>query len=291
MRRILVPVIPILLIATGCSGGDDDVATTPTTPVTVSAEPDGQSAAPPTSGTPTTAPDPAADDPGTAATEAPVSGSGSSTSFCGFIADVDENPDVLGDSLDPEFLRTAMEASVAAIEEARDLAPPEIADDVELVLDAFLAIVELFAEYEWNLIAIGIDAADDPRLTSFDEEPFTGAIDRVGAFCGLDLNADDDPPAPEPDGPGGGPAEDIPSALLPPGVTETFDVGGGSFIVTSSDSFDDVVAFFTDVLGDPLFADDDQMTAVWITQFEGQMVSISMSGDGSSVEILIVITG
>ncbi len=180
-----------------------------------------------------------------------------------------------------------MEESLKALQRARDLAPRDVADDVDFVLSVFLDFFELLEENEWNLIAPGTSAADDPRLMAFDGDEFSAAIDRIGTFCGLDLNADDEAPPPDTSTPEGTTPGEIPEALVPAGVTETLGIGGGAYVLSTTESFEDVVAFYTDLLGDAFFVDNNQKAALWNTTYEGLQVSVSLAEAGGGVEILM----
>lgn len=297
MKRTILLALTLMLITAACGGSDEE------------GEPTGSTASPSTDANePAAAPQPAnpaaplaaaSSDPGDGAGTAdpadPAQGSGSSTSFCGFVSSIDTaQPSAqpsLGPGFDPTSFQVAMEESVAAIRRARDLAPGEIAADVQYLLDSFSTVVELYEEYEWDLVEVATSALDDPRLTSLDEEALDAATSRIGAFCGLDLtghgNGD---PIDEGSGPGDVPAN-LPDALIPPGVTASEDIENGSFTMSSSASFNEILAFFNAEMGDPIFLDEGSMTAVWNDNVEGKITSVNAQGVGGSVEIVIAILG
>lgn len=290
MKRVFVVLIVLAITASACGGGEEEPSPTPTATQAPAADepaaPAEETLPPATTSAPTNTPEPT----DAAPTPEPDVGDGKNTDFCGFMSGIDAAQSGLSDGLDADSFRTAMEESVAGLRQARDLAPSEIAGDVQFVLDTFLDLVALFEEYEWNLIAIGTNATDDPRLLAFDNDAFVAAIERIGNFCGLDLNTrdGDDPDA-------GGDSgldvpDEIPSALVPPEVTQSF-AGGGTFALETNLSFEDTVAFYTGVLGKPFFVDEGEMAALWTTTFEGGQVSVALGSDSGSVNILITLLG
>lgn len=304
MKRVAAFLVVLAMIVASCGGGDDEAEPTTTSAPAAPEAPttnDGPSGADEPANTlpqPTVPEDgdtgeggdngemEVVDDPGT------DTGQGSSTEFCAFIADVDETQDGIDFGFDTDAFRQAMEDTVAALERAQDLAPGEIEDDVDFVLGTFLDFISLLEEYDYNFMALGTQAADDPRLLAFDEAEFEAAVQRIGDFCGVDLDAGGGEVDP---GTGsGGETEipgDIPEALIPPNVVETFDIGGGSIIISTTASFAVVVDFYTELLGNPMFVNDAEMAGVWQGQFEGTQYSVSLSGDGETVEVLIAVLG
>ena len=222
-----------------------------------------------------------------APSEGPATGSGSSTDFCQFISGIDSSSFDFG--LDPDGFKAAMEDTLRGIQRALDLAPPEVKEDVAFVLASLTDFVELLEEYEYNLIALGTVAAEDPRLLAFDEAAYTDAGERIGNFCGVDLSGDDDPAPPPVVGPGGGGT--VPDLLVPPDVAQTLDVGNGSAIFTSTAPFDELVTFYTDALGSPLFADNTQRTALWNASVDGAMFTVGLAGEGGNVAVLPTFLG
>jgi hypothetical protein len=296
MRRAFVLMIALAVIVVSCGGDDDAASTTPAPAPAPAADPTGGSDPTDAAPQPTTAPDDsgiADDDPPADEAGGTDPGAGASTDFCGFIATVDASQDDVGAGFDSATFRSGMEESVAGLERARDLAPREIADDVDLVLDTFLDLIALFEEYEWDIIAIGTSAGEDPRLLSFDQADFIAAVDRIGTFCGLDLTTGgEDDPAPDPIGPPSNDVpDDVPAALVPPGATLRIDLGGGSFILTTTASFDDVVDFYKNTIGPPLFEEPSQMSAAWQAQVDGKLTTVSLVASAGAMEIAISIIG
>ena len=291
MKRALAFLIAFTLAVAACGGGEEEPAPAsdaPTSPAVTEAEDTSQPAVtqPQTTIPPADAPvNPAADDPDMVVDDDPGTGEGSSTEFCAFIADVDDSQQQLDLAFDPDSFRQAMEDTITGMERARDLAPSEIADDVDFVLDGFLGFVELLEEYEYNMLALGTEALEDPRLVVLESPEFEAAVNRIGEFCGLDLDTGDDD---EMSDPGGSEATgDLPTALVPPGLVETISVGGGAVLFSSNAPFAELVDFYTALLGNPMFVDDGEMAALFQGSYEGTQYSVSMAGGDGTIELLV----
>lgn len=291
MKRAIALLIAFTMAVAACGGGEDDPA--PAAPAAPAATDAGDGSPAVTQAQVTIPPpdapvDPAADDPDMVVDDDPGAGEGSSTEFCAFIADVDESQQMLDTAFDGDSFREAMEATIDAMQRSRDLAPSEIEEDVDFVLDRFLDFIELLEEYQYNLIALGTEAASDPRLQALESAEFQAAVDRIGDFCGIDLNTSG-----ESDGAGTGPggggdaAGELPAALVPPGVVDTADIGGGAVLFSSNAPFADLVDFYTQVLGEPLFVDDTEMAALFQGSYEGTPYSVSMAGGDGTIEMLV----
>lgn len=65
-----------------------------------------------------------------------------------------------------------------------------------------------------------------------------------------------------------------------------FTTAGAEF--TTSDSFDDVVEFYTDELGEPLLMDETTMEATWMTDLsDDSVVTVTVTDEGGEVLIYI----
>ena len=222
-------------------------------------------------------------------------GSGESTEFCRFANEVDQSQDDFG--LDPEGLEETFQETLDALDQARDLAPDEIRDDINMLADAFEDFVELLAEYEYDFLALGTEAADDPRMVAFESEELSAASDRVNAFCGFD-SADNGGGVDGPDVTGGGdiptgsdqlPA-DFPAELVPPDVTSTsaFEVAGSTTVsFTSSASYDTVVAHYTSELGEPLFSGESGGVATASWSSGSDVVTVTEFGGTTQVGVVL----
>ena len=275
MRRVATMFFVLGLCVSSCGSGDDSAATT------TSAPSDGVTST-------TSIADDGAPESSTTVAD------GSDSEFCAFVTEVGEAQDDVEFGLDPASLRESMETSVAALEQARELAPGEIRNDVDLVATTFAGFAELLEEYGYDFLAIAQGAADDPRFLAFEEDELVTATERIGEFCGIDLGAgvgtgDAEPPGGD-DGESGD-GGDLAAALTPPGVTESSAMGSGTTLFSSDASFQEAVDFYLDVLGPALFVNEDEQSAVWSTVYEGAAVSVNVSGQDGGLEILVAVLG
>lgn len=190
--RLIAAILALMLVASAC-GGDDSGGDAATTTTTASGSGDG------------------AADATTTTTEAePVSGDSGST-YCDRIrAAQDGSEDGLDFNLlgkSPDEIKALFETNLRVFEDWRDLAPNEIQDDADVLLDAFRTIVERGNELDWDLETL----VDDPVFNAFDDAAVTAASNNLDAYskdvCGVDLNTLADPGAgpPPPDDAGDDP--------------------------------------------------------------------------------------
>lgn len=111
--------------------------------------------------------------------------------FCDFNADISTGVDEVDISGDPGDLEAAFDNLLNNIDRAVDLAPDEIRDDVATLADAMEGFVDILAEYDYNMFAMGAAAEDDPRLAAMEDPAFEAAGDRVNEYCGFDDGDDD----------------------------------------------------------------------------------------------------
>jgi hypothetical protein len=292
MKRAFVLGLAFAVTFAACGGGEEEATPAPTpAPNEAPAAPAGNDqptadqptpSAPPAGPDATTAPDSGS----TADPVTPEPGEGASSDFCQFIASVDASQSGLDDGFDSSVFRTAMEETVAGLERARDLAPSEIRDDVNMVLDTFLGFAELLEEYDYNFLAMGTAVEKDPRILALEQPEFIAATDRIGDFCGLDLNTGGDDTEGPDDPPAGEPVDGLPELLVPPDVTETFSLGGDSWIVSTTITYDEAVAFYTEALGAPLFEDANEKTALWNAQVGNRLTSVGLTDEDGTVQII-----
>lgn len=288
MKRLGVLVAVIALVAVGCGGGDDS-----------SQEAPDSTASPATTAPPTTLAASTAD----AATDAPTEtsppdtpdfGSGSSSDFCRSAADI-ENDDfsLFAFNSTPADLEAGINEVLALLEEASRVAPSEIADDFDVLRQTFVDFAGLLADYNYDFFAIASEAENDPRLIAFDGDAVEQAANNIAAFCGIDVEPpESDPVNPPPvvDVPDvmvDGLPDGFPEALVPPGVesVESFDTPGlQSVSITSSAAFDDIVDFYTAVVGAPLgiFDDGSGQAAAFVAELDGASVNISITDEGDT---------
>lgn len=117
--------------------------------------------------------------------------------FCG----LDDASDVAGAALfmgeTPEEREEGAQLYLAWAERARQLAPGEIEDDVNLVLDGLSEIIDALAEFDYDFVAVS-DAAEagDERalliLEGMEGGELTAASDRVDAWIEGNCETSDD---------------------------------------------------------------------------------------------------
>lgn len=264
----------MVLVLAACGGGDTDAGET----TTVVADGEGT-----TTTTTTTAP--------AATTAAPVdSGAGASGDFCGFLGDYIEDTDFSPVGLSAAGMEELFKDNLAAMQRARGLAPSAIEGDVALFVDAYGGFIEFMDDYGFNFMAISEDALDDPRLTALEDPALMAAGDRIEDFCGIEGEFIAAPPSSD-GGPGGSsgsggglPAaslpEDFPADLVPPGgvVVVALEIAGATSVTFDIESpTDDVIAFFSETVGDPTIQMNEPKGALWTTQYEGSTVNIVVS--------------
>lgn len=188
-----------------------------------------------------------------------------------------------------------------ALEAWIENAPSEIRDDARLASETMRGLIELLEENDYNVFALGGAAAADPRFAAIESPEFTAATDRIAAYCGIEV-----PAAPALDGgaAGGGTApfnptfgegtlpEDFPEELIPPSsqVGVTADAGLGltvQFMTTAT--IDEVIEFYTDLLGSPLASDSDGTIWSQISASSGATVSV-MELDGAVIVTVVVVS-
>ena len=121
-------------------------------------------------------------------------GSGSSSDYCTLIVSFQEKSDVVDDVLSssdsgPADVEAAMNAVKPMIAQLRSAAPAEIKADVETMAVATLRMIEIFAEYDYDFMALSTapEVAELEDLTNSAE--IEAASDRLNDYeettCGL----------------------------------------------------------------------------------------------------------
>lgn len=273
MRRIalLLAILTLGLVAACGSGGDDDSS---------AGSPDSTSSS---------------DSSGSGG----AAGGGAGSAFCS-----PTNEDVIFGSLD--FTRTFddLEAQFGLIGDALDVwagsAPAEIEGDVRILVDAMRALIELFEEFDFDLVAIGTAAADDSRLTTLDSDAFQAATVRISEYCGYDIATSSTgsaaPSGSESGGDGGGSGfavalpDDFPAELVPPdSELEIVSSFGPSLTVqfSSTATIDEILAFYEDALGEPSIVSDE--FALWSIFETNKITTVNVTGTDGNLEIVISI--
>lgn len=290
MKRTAVVLSVLALVAGACGGGDEETSAT-SSPTT----------AEPTVQTTTTVPaaEPADDE----------SSSGTSSEFCGFIVEVDEEFALDVGATDAESLRALIEETQRAFDRAEDLAPSEIRGDIAVIAEAYDGFASLLAEYDYDVMTAFLAAEDDPRLLALEADELAAASSRIGQFCGVALGVAPDLGAPDAGGgdvdvpdtggddadgaDGGGQSEygNVPAALVPPDVVEALDMGNGAVLFRSGASFDAIVDFYTQAMGEAFFVNPDESSGVWQARIEGAVRSVTVGAGDGVFEVFIAQIG
>lgn len=207
------------------------------------------------------------------ATSAAPSGN-SSDDFCQFVVAYAEDTDLSPIGLSLDEVEDLFTSNADAINQAVQLAPQEIKADVAMFADAYGGFVELLAENNFNFLALGDAALDDPRLAALEEPELEAAGDRIEAYCGIENFIDTAPQPPGGDGGGGGISagsdlpDDFPSDLVPPGgvVVASVNVAGASSVTFDVEAdTDDIIDFYKEALGAPAQETSNPKGALWVT--------------------------
>jgi hypothetical protein len=265
MNRIVRLLTVTIVVLAACGGGDGDAGETTT------AAAGGADSS--TTITTTTA---------AVTTAAPVdAGGGASGDFCGFLGDYVEEADFSPVGLSPEAFEELFKDNLDAMQHARGLAPSQIEGDVAMFVDAFGGFIEFMEEFDFNFLAITEDALDDPRLLALEEPTLEAAGERIETFCGIEGQFIATPPSSGGGGDSGLPTatvpEGFPSELIPPGgeVIAAFEVSGSRSVgIEVASSMDDVIDYYTALLGAPTIEMSDPAGALWSTQSGGSAVNV-----------------
>ncbi|MEQ8436716.1 MAG: hypothetical protein RIB65_04440 [Ilumatobacter fluminis] len=188
----MTPRIPALLFAgalviAGCSGGDDESAST-------------TDAAPETTATPTTsAPAPATDAPSTTAPDDTTAPAGEFADWCAVAIEVEtlSSQSDLVDYTDPAAVEEYLDQLIPALEASVDSAPAEIADAVATSADISGRFRDALADAGYDMLVADLSLVDE-----LDAER-DAARDEIRAFnaeyCGFEFDDDVDPDEPDDD--------------------------------------------------------------------------------------------
>lgn len=226
-------------------------------------------------------------------------GSGSDSAFCS-PASVDAVFDSLDfttglDDLEPQFRRLG-----DALDEWADRAPREIEDEIDVLVGALRGLIELLEEYDFNFLAIGASAENDPRFAALDSDEFQKASDRISEYCGYDIDSSS-PDSALPSGGGGGAGggftaaalpDDFPEELVPPDSEIGF-VGrfgpGLTVEFTSTATIEEIVAFYREAIGEPSLVDDE--SSFWSVFEADSVITVAVTGTDGDLEVVVVVAG
>jgi ABC-type glycerol-3-phosphate transport system substrate-binding protein len=202
LRRPLALLAVAALVLAACGGDDGDEAAEEAT-TTVAADDEAptttEGAAEPTTTTEDAAEPTTTEDDGT-----PAGGIGD-VDFAQFddICELADAGEAVGatafDEVDPtltapEDLEAVFTAADDFIARAAEIAPDEIADDFQVVSEAFGGLIDVLAEFDYDFFALALQAENDPELISqleaLDDPRLQEATDDIDAYfreeCGIE---------------------------------------------------------------------------------------------------------
>ena len=286
MRKLSVVAVLLALLVAAC-GGDTATDTTGATTADAPSEQqggDGEPQDPPSEPEVDEEDDPSL----------PAEGSGASTNFCEFVSTFSDVGDAPA-SLNPADIEESFTSTAEAIEQSLDIAPSEVRDDVAMISEAYNGFVELLGEYDFDFLNMPEEATNDPRLTALDGDELQLAGDRIVAFCGLDPEVGDDDVSA---GDGDQATGDLPAGfnaeLVPPDgdvVVASESLSGTVVLIETQMSIDELVAFYTELLGAPLVVVDDPPAASWVQQTDDGILSVNVGIEDGVTQVAIAQTG
>lgn len=213
----------------------------------------------------------------TTSTSGEVNASESDSEFCRLISEDQEVSEQL-DYSDSEQLEEGFTQSVERLAEAARMAPDDIQDDMELILERFRDFRAALEDANWDLFSLS-DA--DTRVTAMEQPDVIEALDRVSAECGLagTVGGDDVEDDPATSG-------EIPEVLLPPQAGEVLSEAP-VFTIATSAAYDELVSYYADVFGSMTNESEEQATflgeiegvhtAVWVIRDPERGVIVTIS--------------
>lgn len=214
----------------------------------------------------------------TTTTAEEVEASASDSEFCRLIYEDQEVSEQL-DYSDPDQLEQGFTESVERLEEAARLGPYDIQDDMELILERFRDFRAALEDVGWDLFAL---SDTDSRITAMEQPDVIEALNRVSDECGLAETGGgetgDSGDAPTASG-------DIPEVLLPPQAGEVL-AESPLFTVATSATYDELVAYYTDVFGRMTSESEEQAT--FLGEIEGAQTAIWVIRDADRGVIVTI---
>ena len=165
MRRLLVLLVAFTLFAAACGGDDGGSDDASADDAAVDAE--GSSDSGGSAGGDGAEGDEEGDLP---------TGEGLGSDFCDFVDEQEETSDI-DPFASPEELEEWFRDAYEAVGDARELAPDEISEDMELAYEQYGEFIDLMEESGWDFMAVD---ENDPRATLLAE---SAVFDRLEAYC------------------------------------------------------------------------------------------------------------
>lgn len=213
-----------------------------------------------------------------------------------------DDVDFVFDSLDFATSSASLEDQADALGDALDGwaegAPDEIREDIDILVAAVRGLFELLEEYEFDFLAIGSEAADDPRLAALDSDTFEQAAAALENYCGFNIGrpAVDLPQGTDGSGAGaftsGSLPDDFPEELIPPDSELELAGSAGPAITAqfhSTATLDTIRDFYEDTLGDATVIDSQNM--LWSVFDRGIVTTVTVGGEDGDIFIGVAIAG
>lgn len=159
------------------------------------------------------------------------------------------------DVSDPDALEETLRTEIDRLTGLIEQAPAEIRDDFEAFVANQEQAFKLLARYDFEIFSVPEEEMKALGAAQAESQA------RILEFCDVATSPPEDGPSDteEPDG-----VEGFPAQLIPPGTTEMADVPGqgedGTVIITTDAPYDEVTAYYEDLLGPPVTTTGDEGT-------------------------------
>ena len=173
MRRLLVLLVAFTLFAAACGGDDGGSDDASAGDAAAEGSSDGEGSG---DGDDAEGDEPnSIDADGDEQADLPT-GEGLGSDFCDFVDEQEETSDI-DPVASPEELEEWFRDAYEAVGDARELAPDEISEDMELAYEQYGEFIDLMEESGWDFMAVD---ENDPRATLLAE---SAVFDRLEAYC------------------------------------------------------------------------------------------------------------
>lgn len=205
-----------------------------------------------------------------------------------------------------------------ALKDWEKSAPSEVRDDVKVMAEGIRGLLELLEENDGNFMALAMTAESDPRMLALDSDEFLAASDRLDEYCGFEIGGFGDTGSADSGTSGGstgdsssagastggngtstagggfsgamGLPDDFPTTLVPPKSELTFAgslAGALTGEWTSTMTIEEVLAYYSDEYGDPMYADSE--SALWSIVDDDELIAVNVEGTDGDLTISVVI--